>query len=102
MSDRLKESRRTGSTIKPGLLVGKSRVTAGIIAELDRILERDEVVKVKFLRSSGLEDKERMIARLSKETSSKLLEARGNTVTLFRARAKPSGKIYKSKSGGTG
>ncbi len=87
--------RSEASTKKAHLLVGKTQVTRGVIAELDRLLEAEEVVKVRFLRSCESSEREQMISRLSKETHSDLIETRGNTATLFRRRAAAAGKIYK-------
>jgi len=87
--------RTKASTKKAALLIGKAQVTKGVIAELDRLLEAEEVVKVRFLRSCRPPEREHMISRLSKETHSDLIETRGNTATLFRPRGAASGKIFK-------
>jgi len=87
--------RSKASTKKAGLLIGKAQVTKGVIAELDRLLEAEEIVKVRFLRPCRPSEREQMIFRLSKETRSDLIETRGNTATLFRRRGAVSGKIYK-------
>jgi len=81
-----KELKRRTSQEEPSLRIGKSNVTPGIIEELERQLESRELVKVKFLRSSDASKREEMVSRLSKETRSELIEERGNTITLFRAR----------------
>lgn len=83
--DSKKEIRKRAAKIKPDVTVGKSQVTDGVISEVDRILEAREIVKIKFLRSSNLLDKDQMIARLVEGTKSELVETRGNTVTLYRA-----------------
>jgi len=87
--------RSRASTQKACLLIGKAQVTKGVIAELDRLLRAEEVVKVRFLRSCRPPEREQMISQLSKGTHSDLIETRGNTATLFRPRAAASGKIYK-------
>jgi RNA-binding protein len=83
----LKEVRKRAAKIKPDVAVGKGQVSDGVISEVDRILETREIVKIKFLRSSNLPDKDQMIVRLIEETKSELVETRGNTITLFRANA---------------
>ena len=97
-----RDRKRIAARLKPRLLVGKSDVTPGVIAELDRALESEELVKVRFLRTADISERDRMIARLAKETHSELVETRGNTITLFRrhpSTPRTSGKIYKPKSG---
>ena len=88
----LKGIRKRAGKIKPGVTIGKGLVSAGVLAELDRALEANEIVKIKFLKSSDLSNRDQMIARLVGETRSELVETRGNTVTLFRGRAMPSRK----------
>ena len=82
----LKGIRKRAAKIKPDVAIGKGQVSDGVISEVDRILEAKEIVKIKFLRSSDLQNKDQMIALLVGETKSKLVETRGNTITLFRAR----------------
>ena len=98
MPERRHELRRLASTMRPRLTIGKNRVTEGTIAELRRILDKDEIVKVRFLRSAVKAEREQMISRLAKETRSELIETRGNTITLFRPHGGTAGKIYKPKS----
>jgi RNA-binding protein YhbY len=78
--------RKRAAKIKSDVAIGKGQVTDGVVSEVDKILEAKEIVKIKFLRSSDLSNRDRMIARLVGETRSELVETRGNTVTLFRAR----------------
>ncbi len=97
-----RERKRIAARLKPRLLVGKAGVTPGVIEELDRVLESEELVKVRFLRRPPAGETDRMIAQLAKETRSELVETRGNTITLFRphpSTPSTSGKIYKPKSG---
>jgi putative YhbY family RNA-binding protein len=98
MPEKKQELKRLASTMRPQLTVGKNQVTEGTITELRRILETQEIVKVKFLKSAGKADREQMISRLAKETRSELIETRGNTMTLFRPHGGTAGKIYKPKS----
>ncbi len=94
-----RDIKRQATRIKPQLLIGKSQVTEGVLAELERIFEAEEIVKVRFLKSSDLSQRSQMISRLTKESQSELIETRGNTITLFRPHAGSAGKIYKVKSG---
>jgi putative YhbY family RNA-binding protein len=99
MPERKHQLKRLASTMRPQLTIGKNQVTEGTIAELRRIMETQEIVKVKFLRSAVKADREQMISRLAKETHSELIETRGSTITLFRPHGGTAGKIYKPKSG---
>jgi putative YhbY family RNA-binding protein len=100
MTETKRELQRRSSRIKPHLLVGKSQLTPGVIAELERIFESQELVKIRFLKSSDPGQRDQMISQLAKETQSELIETRGNTIALFRPHRGTAGKIYKDKSGG--
>ena len=82
----LKEIRKRAAKMKPGMSIGKGQVSDGVLAEVDRVLDADEIVKIKFLRSSDPAKRDEMMAYLVRKTRSELVETRGNTITLFRAR----------------
>jgi len=94
-----KDLRKRASRTKAQITVGKGQVGHGTVAEVERVLENDEIVKIKFLRSADKSERERMIAELTNATHSRLIETRGNTITLFRPLEGSAGKIYKDKSG---
>ena len=75
--------------LKALLQVGGKGVTPALLAELDAVLERHELVKVKV----GAEDREArdaMIAELAGQTGAALVQRIGHTATLYRpARERP-------------
>jgi len=83
---------------RPDVIVGKNGVSEGVIREIMNRLKREEIIKVKLLRSS-LEAEEldrRSMARLIAErTGAKLVSIRGRTIILY----KPKRPTLK-KSGG--
>lgn len=94
-----KDLRKRASRAKAQVTVGKGQVSEGTVAEVKRILDSEEIVKIKFLRSSDPSKKDQMIAELANTTHSRLVETRGNSATLFRPLGATAGKIYKDKSG---
>ncbi|WP_028920695.1 ribosome assembly RNA-binding protein YhbY [Pseudoxanthomonas suwonensis] len=69
--------------LKALMQVGGKGITPGLVAELDELLERHELVKVKV----GAEDREArdaMIADLAARTGSALVQRIGHTATLYR------------------
>jgi RNA-binding protein len=76
--------------LKALMQVGGKGVTPALLAELDEVLERHELVKVKV----GAEDREArdaMIAELATRTGAALVQRIGHTATLFRpSRENPS------------
>lgn len=69
--------------LKALMQVGGKGITPALLAELDEVLERHELVKVKV----GAEDREArdaMIATLATQTGAALVQRIGHTATLFR------------------
>ena len=97
MNKKRKVLRKEAAKLKPSMMIGKSQLSEGVIVELDRILEANEMAKVRFLRSSDPAQRDQMVSRLVRETRAELVETRGNTITLFRARGDTAEKIYKLK-----
>ena len=88
------ELRRTGTSLKPTLQVGKSGFDDSITRELDSQLEKRELVKMKVLRSMGpasgwRKDLEEMVRSLKAE----LVEVRGGTVLVHRKKGTSRGKV---------
>jgi len=79
--------KREFSEEKPTVRIGKGGVSAEAINEVDRQLEKREVVKVKILRSALQAEKAKEIAaEIAEKTGSTLIEVRGHTLTLYRRR----------------
>ena len=76
--------------LKALMQVGGKGITPSLLAELDQILERHELVKVKV----GAEDREArdaIIAELAGQTGAALVQRVGHTATLYRpGKEKPS------------
>ena len=76
--------------LKALMQVGGKGLTPALVAELDQVLERHELVKVKV----GAEDREardQMIAELASLTGAALVQRIGHTATLYRpSRESPS------------
>ena len=72
---------------KPMVLIGKNGVTQGVVEEVSRKLDKNEIVKIKVLKS-GLKaaGREEVAEEVSRLTESTLVETRGHTIILFRKR----------------
>jgi RNA-binding protein len=76
--------------LKPVILVGGKGVTDALIAELDQVLERHELVKVK-VAAEDRETRDAWIELLVERSEAAAVQRVGHTVTLFRAsRDKPT------------
>jgi len=71
----------------PTILIGKSGVSSESVKEIERQLEKNKMVKVRVLRTALLnEDTKQIARRLSEQTGSNLVEVRGHTFMLYKAR----------------
>lgn len=73
-------AQRLNATIK----VGKEGLTPPFIAELDRALQHQDLVKVKF--DSFKEQKKELAPQLAEKTGSELIMRVGNVAVLYRAK----------------
>ncbi len=76
--------------LKALMQVGGKGLTPALVAELDQVLERHELVKVK-VGADDREARDQMIAELAKQTGAALVQRIGHTATLYRpSRETPS------------
>ena len=77
--------KREFSMEKATVRIGKSGVTPQLLEEVDRQLEKNEIVKVKILKSALAERKAREVAsEVAQKTNASLVEVRGHTFILYR------------------
>ena len=77
--------RREMSVGKPIVRIGKHGPSKETLSELDRQLERAEVVKVRILKTALGEEVTKAIAEESAQsTRSNIVEVRGHTFVLYR------------------
>lgn len=73
----------------PTVLIGKSGASQEILKEIERQLERSEMIKVKLLKTALGDDKTRPVAqKIADQTRSSLVEVRGHTFMLYKRRQK--------------
>jgi len=79
--------KREMSGEKPTIWIGKGGATDQLINEVSKQLERNEIVKMKILKSA-LKDKnvEGIIQKVTKETESTLIDKRGHVFVLYKPR----------------
>jgi RNA-binding protein len=74
---------------KSTIWVGKGQISQGLIKEIEKQLEKKEIVKVKILKSALQETKASEIAlAISRQTEAELVEVRGHTFILYKRRRK--------------
>lgn len=84
-TDRVQELRGEAQQLDATLQVGKAGLSEGFLDEVDRHLGRDDLVKVRVLRSAAAEEGPEAVGKqLAEATESHLIEVRGKTVVLYR------------------
>ena len=78
--------RGRGHPLKPVVLIGKTGLTAAVIAETQRALEDHELIKVR-VRGASREQRDAMLAELIGATRSALVSRIGHVALLYRERA---------------
>ena len=87
--------KREFSMEKATVRIGKSGVTQQLLDEIDRQLEKNEIVKIKILKSALTEKKAKDVAsEVAEKTNASLVEVRGHTFILYR-RKKPKRNRFK-------
>jgi RNA-binding protein len=74
---------------KPTIWVGKSGTSKELLKEIEKQLEKNEMVKVKVLKSALEGNRAKEIAlKIAEETGASLVEVRGHTFMLYKRRKK--------------
>ena len=77
--------KRELSDKEPTIWIGKNGVSQEVLAEIDRQLEKTEMVKAKILKTAFGETNAKTIAtKIAQQTESVLVEVRGHTFMLYR------------------
>lgn len=73
----------------PTIWVGKSGVSEQLLKEVEKQLEKNEMVKIKILKSALGETEAKHVAlNVAGQTKSSLVEVRGHTFMLYKHRKK--------------
>lgn len=84
-----RRTKRRLSGEKPTIWVGKSGVSQELIKEIEKQLDKREMVKVRILKSALEKDEAKQIAsRIAEQTEASLAEVRGHTFMLYKRRKK--------------
>jgi len=73
---------------KPIIQIGKNGVSQKLLKEIEKQLDKKEMVKIKILQSALDEEGAKEIAsKIAEETVSSLVEVRGHTFMLYKRRS---------------
>jgi RNA-binding protein len=82
-----KELKKKSKNIQPLLRIGKNGLNNNVYSEIDKLLKKKHLVKIKILNNSGIDDKkdiQEAINNIIKKTSSELVSKIGKTFTIYR------------------
>lgn len=81
----IKELRQKAKVLDPIVRIGKNGMTEGVITQIDKVLAKRELVKIKFLRAFVEEnDRKKTGKKLADRLKAKLIEQVGFIVVLYR------------------
>jgi RNA-binding protein len=81
--------KHTLSEESPTILIGKGGVSEGLLKEVEKQLEKREMVKIKLLGTALKGGETKQIAtQIAERTEASLVEVRGHTIMLFKRRKK--------------
>ena len=73
---------------KPTIQIGKNGVSEKLVKEIEKQLEKKEMVKIKILQSALEGEEAREIAsKIAEQTVSSLVEVRGHTFMLYKRKS---------------
>ena len=82
-----KDLKKEAQLIPAVLNIGKNGITDAFVQELDHILEKKELVKIKLLRSFADANETKPVAEeLSARLKAEIVACKGNTIAFFRKR----------------
>ncbi|GEB76220.1 ribosome assembly RNA-binding protein YhbY [Sporolactobacillus inulinus] len=75
--------KKKAHALKPVFQVGKTGVHPQFLEEIDRVLEKRELIKVQFLQNT-FEDPTEASSDMSRQTNAELVQVIGHTAVLYR------------------
>lgn len=81
---------RLSNPIKPVIRVGKNGLTEGIVNAIDELLEKRELIKIKFVDFKDV--KSEIATDISEKTGSMLIRVIGNIAIFYRESKKPENR----------
>ncbi len=91
-----KELKQKSKALDPIVRIGKNGLTEGVIIQIEKVLAKRELVKVKFLRAF-VEDNDRKKAgkELANKLKARLIEQVGFVVVIYRPKIEQQKKVTK-------
>ena len=83
--ENLIELRKKAKTLKPIINIGKNGITDGLLIEIERMLKKKKMIKIKINRGAMEEKEKKEIAKeLLIKTKAELVDFVGFNITLYK------------------
>ncbi|MFP3872739.1 MAG: YhbY family RNA-binding protein [Candidatus Natronoplasma sp.] len=79
----VEEAKKAGQDLQATLHIGKDGITGSLIDELDKQLEKRELVKIQVNRNDPKQDVEKTAEELERSSIGDLIEVRGKTILML-------------------
>ena len=77
--------RSRAKTLEPVVRIGKEGMNINTFKEIEKVLERRKLIKIKLLRTSlDKTEKEAIVEEIVSKTKSHLIDAIGNVIVVYR------------------
>jgi RNA-binding protein len=83
--------RRLGQTLGPALKVGRGGLSPAFFAELQNVLHRDELVKLRFV-DADRDERGALVAQIAAEARCECVGAVGHTALFYRQNQDPQAR----------
>ena len=92
-NEKIKELKRKAHSLEPVVRLGKNGLTDKAIQEIDKNLNKQELLKIRLLRSLDLEgnERKRFAEIVSEKTGSILIGLIGSVLILYRQKSAKKG-----------
>jgi RNA-binding protein len=81
----LEEQKKLAKSIEPALRIGKNGITDGQVKEVEILLKKRKLVKIKVLKTMAAgTDMENMASRLAHKTHSEVVDVIGHVMVLYK------------------
>jgi len=74
--------------LEPILRIGKNGLTSNVHNEVEKLLKKRKLIKIKILNNCPILDKDEVISQVLKESKAELIQTVGNTFSIYREKKK--------------
>lgn len=93
----IKKLKEESKTLEPVLRIGKFGLTDNVHNEVEKLLKKRKLIKIKILNNCPVEDKDLMIGAVVSRSKSVLVDKIGYIFTIYRESAKDKKNIFPVK-----